>query len=371
MVAIGVAWPASAPAQPVTCGQVITSTTRLTADLRCPRDGLVIGRDGITLDLGGHVISAPRSGTGVDLAGHSRITVRNGKLEGFVTHVQLGRTPGVVRDVRIVGLEFSDGEFATDGYADSSLVAFNASADTRTELGLFGGDFQIAGDHNLVVGNSARTNALAVGGSQNHVVLNRVGNLNAAPGLKGGNVIAANVAQTFLVYGGAPEADAPTITLTHNRSVPRKGDEPFGQGGIYLLGVSHAIVKDNTVTTGEDPNDRPTTGISVFALEEQPAIGTRLVGNFVQGALINGIFVESDAVSTLLLRNVTVGNGTHPAGIGQDGIQNNSPSSTLTENVANDNRVYGIESVPGAIDGGGNRASGNGNPLQCLNVVCR
>jgi hypothetical protein len=27
--------------------------------------------------------------------------------------------------------------------------------------------------------------------------------------------------------------------------------------------------------------------------------------------------------------------------------------------------------VPDVIDGGGNRASGNGDPRQCTNIVCR
>jgi hypothetical protein len=30
----------------------------------------------------------------------------------------------------------------------------------------------------------------------------------------------------------------------------------------------------------------------------------------------------------------------------------------------------GIAAVPGTHDGGGNRAAGNGNPAQCLNIVC-
>jgi hypothetical protein len=40
-------------------------------------------------------------------------------------------------------------------------------------------------------------------------------------------------------------------------------------------------------------------------------------------------------------------------------------------NSANNNGDLGIESIEGTIDGGGNRAGGNGNPLQCVNVVCR
>ena len=42
----------------------------------------------------------------------------------------------------------------------------------------------------------------------------------------------------------------------------------------------------------------------------------------------------------------------------------------MTRNTANDNRDLGIEAVPGVIDGGGNRASGNGNVLQCTSVAC-
>jgi hypothetical protein len=48
-----------------------------------------------------------------------------------------------------------------------------------------------------------------------------------------------------------------------------------------------------------------------------------------------------------------------------------SASTTLTKNTANDNGDLGIEAVPGVIDGGGNRARGNGNPAQCLNVSCK
>jgi hypothetical protein len=46
-------------------------------------------------------------------------------------------------------------------------------------------------------------------------------------------------------------------------------------------------------------------------------------------------------------------------------------SVVLTRNMANDNGDFGIEAVPGVTDGAGNKASGNSNPLQCLNVFCR
>jgi hypothetical protein len=48
-----------------------------------------------------------------------------------------------------------------------------------------------------------------------------------------------------------------------------------------------------------------------------------------------------------------------------------SAATTLTRNTANRNHDLGIEAVPGVTDGGGNRARGNGNPLQCTNIDCR
>ena len=41
----------------IKCGQTLTQSVRLTDDLvNCPGDGLVIGADGITVDLGGHTL---------------------------------------------------------------------------------------------------------------------------------------------------------------------------------------------------------------------------------------------------------------------------------------------------------------------------
>jgi hypothetical protein len=56
------------------------------------------------------------------------------------------------------------------------------------------------------------------------------------------------------------------------------------------------------------------------------------------------------------------------------GIQLLGPSTGLetsvSHNVALRNGGWGIAAVPGTHDGGGNRAAGNGNPAQCLNIVC-
>ena len=51
-------------------------------------------------------------------------------------------------------------------------------------------------------------------------------------------------------------------------------------------------------------------------------------------------------------------------------IDVNAQDTSLMRNVANHNADLGIEEVTGVHDGGGNRADGNGNPLQCTGVSC-
>ncbi len=52
------------------------------------------------------------------------------------------------------------------------------------------------------------------------------------------------------------------------------------------------------------------------------------------------------------------------------GITVQEPGNVLQSNVANDNVGLGIDAVPGVIDDGGNTAAGNGDPRQCVGVVC-
>src|SRR5712691_10064099 len=81
-----VSLPDPALADDVHCGQVLTRDTVLRRDLvDCPGDGLVIGADEITLDLGGHTISGRGAdgSVGIKNAGHDGDTIRNGAINRF------------------------------------------------------------------------------------------------------------------------------------------------------------------------------------------------------------------------------------------------------------------------------------------------
>jgi len=69
----------------VTCGEVVTEDVLLDGDLTCSGTALVIGADGITVDLNGHTIaSEDGEGIGVDNSGGFKsITIKNGTIDGF------------------------------------------------------------------------------------------------------------------------------------------------------------------------------------------------------------------------------------------------------------------------------------------------
>jgi nitrous oxidase accessory protein NosD len=94
-------------------------------------------------------------------------------------------------------------------------------------------------------------------------------------------------------------------------------------------------------------------------------------GNTVTGAIADssptggdGIAVAADARFTTVVNNFASANP-------DDGIDADSPTTMIARNTANNNGDLGIEAVQGVRDGGGNRAAGNGNPLQCTGVFCR
>ena len=88
-----------------------------------------------------------------------------------------------------------------------------------------------------------------------------------------------------------------------------------------------------------------------------------LAHNSVFANTADGILVTNSA-NVLIDRNRAGRNG-------DDGIDVESPGVTISSNIANFNADFGIEAVPGVIDGGGNKAHGNGNPAQCVNVQCK
>ncbi|MDQ6724354.1 MAG: right-handed parallel beta-helix repeat-containing protein [Thermoproteota archaeon] len=102
----------SIPTKSLSCGEVIKESVKLSTNLDCTTDGLIVGADGITIDLNGHTLNGPgahSSKIGIMLATSSGVTVQGaGTISGF----QAGILNTGGQDNTITGLTFADNQIA-------------------------------------------------------------------------------------------------------------------------------------------------------------------------------------------------------------------------------------------------------------------
>ena len=460
LLALALLGSAASPAlaQAVGCGAVLTQDTTLAADLiDCPGDGLVIGADGITVDLGGHVVDGlfPLGGaidqSGIDnSAGHDGVTVRNGTVREFARGVHLASADrNRVLDLQLASLDLygilleggSGNRFtgnAMDGPGDVGVAVFGAAggpsqgnqvlrnridganvagvalqfrtitgtviedndiSDTvggGSDAGIF-----VAPERANVRDTQIRRNRLhdnsdgvVVGGSATGTVVegNTLVDNSGASIETGGdrtlirfNTVDSTWAGGMAEFGIRVEPGA-RDTRAEANAISRfsfLGIDDSGRGTVIALNVldgqvapdfwtgilggiavrpeaRHTRVQGNVVRRLQGGGFLLSAGITV-AGDDVTVLANAVTDTRSVGA--DGIRVEPDAARVLVRGNLASRHA-------DDGIDVDSPATTITANVANDNGDYGIEAVPGVTDGGGNRASGNGNPAQCLGVTC-
>ena len=293
------------------CGETITSSVRLTQNLSCPSGvpaALVIGADGIDVNLGGHLLAgAIGSGAGAESIrndGHADVTVRNGQVLGTI------RLSGASRNrIRDVDAGSTGAGIVVDGGEANEIRA--SSVDAR------GGGIGATGSDDLVV---AGTDVISVFGPGIQVEGDR-----------------AHVVRNAVTRGDIAGFSAIELTGSGGRIVDNDVTGAWVTGGIAMLAGAGNLIAENDVSGG------------------------RLDPNLDRGG--DGIFVDDLATGTFLRDNVTHAN----AG---DGMEVQGSGARLRGNSADGNGDFGIDAAAGTVDLGGNSASGNGNPLQCRNVFC-
>jgi parallel beta-helix repeat protein len=386
----------------VSCGETITADTKLANDLiDCPGDGIVIGADDITLDLNGHTVDGDGFGNeaedcpggecdaGIDITDRRRgVTIQNGSVAEFPSGISIERGSdqrlrqlSVARNGDGIDVFLAKDTVVTDssvhenvfgiwvGRSDRIRIAGNSVSDFA-ELG--GCGIELArSKHVLVTGNSVSASDpgapiagetcgvfVGFGSAHNQIERNSVsgnGFVGVIVGDGDNNDLTANHifsnADAMIVHGDAN-------IVSGNRISDAVGADNGSGFGIVLEAGQRNLLERNVVERTLQ------SGIRVGIDPSEPAQVHNLVRlNVVRDARVDGIFVDALASDTLL-------EGNRAEGAGDDGIGVESSSTTLTLNIANQNQDLGIEAVPGVIDGGGNRAAGNGNPLQCTNVLC-
>ncbi len=295
----------------VVCGAVVTTDIRLTHDLvGCTGDGLEAGAAGITIDLGGFTISGDGGDAGVRVPafkGVGNVTILNGTITGFADGVRADITSG--NHISRLNVTGNDRGINLANVDDSVIEKNTVSASILDGIRVDGGS-----DGNVVQKNVLTDNVFGI--SVSNFSDN---NLIAKNDLNGGS------------YGISVFSDS-------DGNVVEKNDV----NGMTFEGIQIESQSDDTLVSKNTATDNGTDGILV-----EPAAGP------FAGA----------PVGTILVKNTANGNG-------DDGIDVDSAATTVTKNTANDNGNLGVDAVAGVVDGGGNKATGNGDPDQCVGVVC-
>ena len=417
----------------VQCGDVITEDTTLDSDLvDCPGDGLVIGADNVTLDLNGHTIdgdgdSRPHPGKDTGIVngrfdnysgqepGHDGVTIRGGTVREFAHGVQviiadqisLSRlrlydnsgfggiatylmSNGRIQDNR--ALDNSAGIAVYEPQGRTTITGNVLGRNSGFGIELAGG---VAGDRledNVAFGNasglfmfgargvSIRGNrsfanrgtgiSLVEGASENYVEGNRAWD-NGFAGIDMSEGVHGNRVERNAVFRNASASPSNYVSggITvqegdDNRIVGNRVLENGGLGGIVITaGHGGDAVASNLVRSNGGH------GISIGILHEDAGgmvvAGNRSVENGADGIHVGQEMTDPDTHTEVseLRRNRTDRNG-------DDGIDVRRDKVALVANRARWNLDLGIEAIAGVLDGGGNWAFGNGNPLQCMNIAC-
>jgi parallel beta-helix repeat protein len=302
------------------CGDTIRADTTLHRDLvNCRNNGILIGADDITLDLNGHTIDGDGElvgercfsrrefcDVGVVNDGHDDVTVMHGSVREFA----VGAFVVKARHNRVLDLSASRNRFIGIVLDASARSTIRNSSVFRNGLQTDAeGISMFRSDHNRILHNSLRHN----------------GDVGLFMAKSDHNQIRKN-------------------SVRRNR-----------EGGIASEGVGNVFSRNRVFRGGG--------GIQITTFGRGRAVGNVVRRNRVRASSGSGISVDRVVKRTLISRN-------HVAGSGRDGISVDSDSTTLIRNRVVRNGDLGIEAVEGVIDGGGNRASGNGDPRQCVNVTC-
>lgn len=207
-----------------------------------------------------------------------------------------------------------------------------------------------------------------------NIVRNVTGEFNSAA------AVSVYESNNNLVEGNTSISSNSGVVVTEGEgNVIRNNSIRRGAGiGIYLLEFSNEnLVERNNVSLmfsgallfDSDHNhfSRNTfteNGLGIWLLGADGADDNVFDRNVMLLNGSDGMRVELNSTGAVIDRNEANQNR-------DDGIDINDPTATLARNTANVNGDHGIEAVAGVTDGGGNRASGNGDPVQCQVVVCK
>ncbi|AQZ64119.1 hypothetical protein BKM31_24025 [[Actinomadura] parvosata subsp. kistnae] len=335
----------------VSCGDVLTSSVTLTADLVCAGGvALTVQTDDVDIDLNGHSLIGTAPGTAIQVQNAVGVTIRNGTITGFTTGLHarayFAPVPKVtVTDVRFVGsgiqgrpafisvsgthstchLENASvygapGNLVVDGCrVDGSIYLFNANLSAIRHSVLSGGLLSIGqsdqGDFSANVFDDYPVDIWATESRR--------------------NVFKQNVFKNAAVAFTTTPAYTPANASVIEKNVFTGNDiGVFGKWAFSNVIVRNNVFKDNRTAGmylenyGAIPSSVAVSGNVLIGNGHAPSGRKDLVGNPIQGGLhlVTGL---EPVMRIALADNVGIGNAGRmiwaPPGMVIDGGGNQGP----------------------------------------------
>jgi hypothetical protein len=285
LLAIGAAM-LSTPVFALNCGDTVSGTVTLTADLTCSKNALIVGAKDTTIELNGHTITCkgggggylgscqnwtgtpmpfPVSVVGVTSVGHSNVQVHGpGTITGFGVGIFMGGGPGLnvtgvtitgpsapvstdfdLKRLLTVGVVIADTQCAgpatvAPGWA--SVVNFNDISEQEMGVQLAGASCV------LVTGNNIHDNAGVTGDSHGiDVIASSENTIMANAILRNG----ANLGENGGIDGGIKLLNAGSFAnqVLYNYVVDNCGDGITAQNGAHDNNITLNVALNNSTST--------------------------------------------------------------------------------------------------------------------------
>ncbi|MHB8859140.1 MAG: NosD domain-containing protein [Thermoleophilia bacterium] len=314
-----------------------TKTCTLTADL--PNSSIILGSNSVTLDGNGYILSGNGSGSGVSASGKSSVGVKNLRVTGFATGINLGS-----------GTTWSSlyGNVIWGNTADGILIS-----GSTTNGNVAGGNEISANGASGINVSGSNNNTLSDNLVSNNLVNYGITLQSSTGDTLTGNILSGN-RYNFGVYGGQDQH------YTHNINTTNLAD---GKPIYYITGASgqtfdsttnagafYCINCDNVTIDGISPS-KSYAGIFLYKTTNSHIINSNPTYDYYgiwaissSGNTFSDNFCTNDFRGMgFSFSNGNLLSGNSASNNEEDGIWLNNSGNTITGNTVSSNGEKGIE----------------------------
>jgi len=349
----------------VQCGDTLTASVQLDADLNCTGTALTIAASGVTVDLGGHTVTGTTSG--ISAHDQTGVTISNGTVGGGISLTRVSSSAFSTLHVDSLSLSSVDSAVVTDSVIQNGRISLQGvlSLVRSSVIGVSG----IATASAVIMTDSTVTDSSFTSESTGFTLTGSTLTRSRISGTESGAQVATKnkFIQSRMSFFFANRLDIEDNQFTG-------ADSGLG---LTDLTFKASVIKGNVFNGG---------GVGV-------SIDARDLRGLNDIAISHNVFVDNSAAGILLQARGT--GSTHAITISDNVFSSNGKASngsvdldgvpvddglhidvppaspvTVSDNFTLNNADHGIEAQPGTvIDGGGNISVGD--PAGCLGVICK